>query len=318
MKSILSLLCLVIVSIHLNAQIGIQNTNPQATLDVVGQPTTVAVMDGIIPPRITGNQLQAKTYTSSQNGAMVYVTQITSVPSGQVLNVTSEGLYVFNSSLNQWLSIAGSTNSSGVNVYSNTNDPNTATIFDDVLPVVANDASLQHNLKNTYYGLDASIWIWNGTNYISYTQNFNLNLGQRISVYKNMATNAVNGTILPSTGLIVLDGLVRVGLNRADATFYKPYLENISASAINITFASGFRGSTAENNQAVNVSIAAGANQGIDGNNITYWSTTATEILTADVILPNGKWYEVQWMAYQTGDNTTGKKNIFMSAYRKF
>jgi hypothetical protein len=28
-------------------------------------------------------------------------TQITSVPSGQVLNVTSEGLYVFNSSLNQ-------------------------------------------------------------------------------------------------------------------------------------------------------------------------------------------------------------------------
>ncbi|QSB29253.1 hypothetical protein [Flavobacterium sp. CLA17] len=317
MKSILSL-CLIIISIHLQAQIGIHNTNPQATLDVTGQPTTSTIMDGIIPPRITGNQLQAKTYTSAQNGAIVYVTQIASVPSGQVLNLTSEGLYVFNSTLNQWLAVAGNTNSSGVNVYSNTNNPNSATIFDDVLPVVANDASLQNNSKNTYYGLDASIWIWDGTNYISYSQNFNLAVGQRVSVYKTMAANAANGTILPSTGLIALDGLVRVGLNRVDATFYKPYLENISSSAITITFASGFRGSTAENNQAVNVLIAAGANQGIDGNNITYWSTTATEILTADVILPNGKWYEIHWMAYQTGDNTTGKKNVFMSAYRKF
>lgn len=317
MKSILSL-CLIIISIHLQAQIGIHNTNPQATLDVTGQPTTSTIMDGIIPPRITGNQLQAKTYTSAQNGAIVYLTQIATAPSGQVLNVTSEGLYVFNSTLNQWQAIAGNTNSSGVNVYSNTNNPNSATIFDDVLPVVANDASLQNNSKNTYYGLDASIWIWDGTNYISYSQNFNLAVGQRVSVYKTMATNAANGTILPSTGLIVLDELVRVGLNRVDATFYKPYLENISSGAIIITFASGFRGSTAENSQAVNVSIAAGANQGIDGNNITYWSTTATEILTADVILPNGKWYELQWMAYQTGDNTTGKKNIFMSAYRKF
>ncbi|QSB28606.1 hypothetical protein [Flavobacterium sp. CLA17] len=318
MKLILSLLYFISISISLNAQIGIQNTNPQATLDVTGQPTTSTIMDGIIPPRITGNQLQDKIYTSAQNGAIVYVTQITSAPSGQVLNVTSEGLYVFNSSLNQWLAIAGNTNSSGVNVYSNTNNPNTATIFDDVLPVVANDASLEKNFKNTYYGLDASIWIWDGTNYISYSQNFNLSVGQRVSVYKTMATNATNGAILPSAGLIVLDGLIRVGLNRVDATFYKPYLENMSSSAINMTFASGFRGSTGENHQAVNVSIAAGANQGIDANNATYWSATATEILTADIILPNGKWYEIQWMAYQTGDNTTGKKNIFMSAYRKF
>jgi hypothetical protein len=64
--------------------------------------------------------------------------------------------------------------------------------------------------------------------------NFNLSIGQRISVYKTMAANE---TILPSTGLIVLDGLVRVSLNGFDVTFYKPYLENISSSAINITFA---------------------------------------------------------------------------------
>jgi hypothetical protein len=67
--------------------------------------------------------------------------------------------------------------------------------------------------------------------------NFNLSIGQRISVYKTMAANAANETILPSTGLIVLDGLVRVSLNGFDVTFYKPYLENISSSAINITFA---------------------------------------------------------------------------------
>ena len=129
-----------------------------------------------------------------------------------------------------------------------------------------------------------------------------------------MATSAADGTHLPASGLIELDGLIRIGLNKNNGTFYKPYIVNISASTIKVTFASGFRGATAENKDAVQSSILAGANQGIDNNDLTYWTTIATEILTGDVILPNGKWYEIQWMAYELGTS----KHIYMTATRKF
>ncbi|QBJ86044.1 hypothetical protein DDI74_07175 [Chryseobacterium gleum] len=40
---------------------GINTTTPNASLDVVGKPANPAFYDGIIAPRITGNQLSAKT-----------------------------------------------------------------------------------------------------------------------------------------------------------------------------------------------------------------------------------------------------------------
>lgn len=50
-------------------------------------------------------------------------------------------------------------------VYVNAADPNTATIFDDVNPPVANDNTLKANSSNLYFGSDNSTWIWNGTAY---------------------------------------------------------------------------------------------------------------------------------------------------------
>lgn len=42
------------------AQIGINGENPNATLDVIGNPGDPFKFDGIIAPRITGDQLRAK------------------------------------------------------------------------------------------------------------------------------------------------------------------------------------------------------------------------------------------------------------------
>jgi len=85
-------------------QVGINSTSPKSTLDVAGKPTDVTSADGVIAPRLTGNQLKAKdalyikTTSSSdgQTGAIVYVTQaVTGTPAGKTINVTSSGYYYF-------------------------------------------------------------------------------------------------------------------------------------------------------------------------------------------------------------------------------
>lgn len=77
------------------AQVGLNTSLPQATLDVVGSPTDISKYDGVIAPRITGNQLRAKTYTSAQIGAIVYATAADTAPAGQTINVTANGYYYF-------------------------------------------------------------------------------------------------------------------------------------------------------------------------------------------------------------------------------
>ena len=313
LKSFISVLFSIIsINISIYAQVGINTTNPSVTLQVDGSPMVNTILDGILPPRITGNQLQNKTYGTAQNGTLIHVTSPVTTPSSQTSNVVSSGLYMFNSSMNKWLKVSQNVN--GNNVYCNNNDPNSATVFDDELPVVTNDNVLKQNDENTYYGLDGSTWLWNGSTYISYNISANLNVGQRISVYKTMSTSISNGAHLPSSGLIDLDGLLRVGLNKYDNNFYRPYLYNISTSSVKISFASISSGATTEVRNSVQLSVSSGAYQGVDSNDIVYWTTSLTETLTTNVILPNGKWYEIQWFAYEL--NST--KHIYMTAERKF
>ncbi|WP_449398763.1 hypothetical protein [Chryseobacterium wanjuense] len=97
---------LVIVTAFFNsvcAQVGVNTTNPQATFDVTGKPTIASSLDGFIPPRITGDQLRAKTYTTAQTGAIIYVTTADSAPAGQTINVIGAGYYYFDGAVWQAL-----------------------------------------------------------------------------------------------------------------------------------------------------------------------------------------------------------------------
>jgi len=89
--------------IAIQAQVGIGTTSPRATLEIVGQPTISTELDGLIPPRIKGDQLRAKTYSSSQTAAIVYVTDADSAPAGQTIDVTESGYYYFNGT--KWIGL---------------------------------------------------------------------------------------------------------------------------------------------------------------------------------------------------------------------
>ena len=82
----------------------------------MGKPTEATSLDGIIAPRLTGEQVRAKTYTTDQEGALVYVTAADTAPAGQTIDVTAPGYYYFNGT--KW--VAGLTllpSGNDINIY---------------------------------------------------------------------------------------------------------------------------------------------------------------------------------------------------------
>ncbi|WP_123868158.1 hypothetical protein [Chryseobacterium lactis] len=84
------------------SQVGINNTNPQATFDISGAPTDSGKIDGVIAPRITGTQLKSKDnlYTAAQDGTIVYITQplLPADTSAKTTNLLEKGYYNFDAS----------------------------------------------------------------------------------------------------------------------------------------------------------------------------------------------------------------------------
>ena len=104
MKKNLIILSAILCSCVTFSQVGINTANPGATLEVAGDPANISKLDGIIPPRITGAQLRAKTYSTNQIGAMVYITLADTAPAGQTINVTRTGYFSFDGTVWQAVS----------------------------------------------------------------------------------------------------------------------------------------------------------------------------------------------------------------------
>lgn len=115
MKKNILFLGFISLSTTFNAQVGINTASPQTTLDVVGNGASATIKDGFRAPRITKQQLAAKSagvYGATESGALVYVTDITA-PSGitpsltQVAEVSGSGYYYFDGSI--WKQVVNST-----------------------------------------------------------------------------------------------------------------------------------------------------------------------------------------------------------------
>lgn len=85
------------------SQIGINTDRPITSLDVVAKNNDGSSAEGILPPRLTGDQIKAadNQYSAQHAGVIVYVTAPVNLPSAKTTNMTSVGMYVFDG--NVWI-----------------------------------------------------------------------------------------------------------------------------------------------------------------------------------------------------------------------
>ncbi|MDQ0595065.1 hypothetical protein QFZ37_003434 [Chryseobacterium ginsenosidimutans] len=107
MKKSMILLGALMLSSLVYSQVGINNSDPKATLDVTAIKTDGTTAEGIIAPRLTGDQIQSgdAKYTANQKGAIVYATAAVTAPSAKTANITAAGYYYFDGSL--WVKFDG-------------------------------------------------------------------------------------------------------------------------------------------------------------------------------------------------------------------
>ncbi|WP_374462192.1 hypothetical protein [Chryseobacterium taeanense] len=87
------------------AQVGINNTSPKATLDITAKTTDGSKPEGLIAPRLTGNQIQLGTYGAAQLGTIIYATTAATAPNAFTTNITAPGYYYFDGSV--WQKMTG-------------------------------------------------------------------------------------------------------------------------------------------------------------------------------------------------------------------
>lgn len=116
-KQLLTLFAITTVSIAYG-QVGINNTSPKATLDVTAKNTDGSTPEGLIAPRLTGDQIQAANaqYGPNQEGTIVYATSAVTTPGPTTQNITAAGYYYFDGST--WLIIGTPPNTTS-NIYNN-------------------------------------------------------------------------------------------------------------------------------------------------------------------------------------------------------
>jgi hypothetical protein len=100
------------------AQVGINTTTPNATLDIKAK-TTDGKPQGLIFPQLSGTEIQNRTYGSNHVGTIIYATAAPSTPNTVTSEITEPGFYYFNGT--KWKKI----NSSGSTIsYTTIADPN--------------------------------------------------------------------------------------------------------------------------------------------------------------------------------------------------
>lgn len=111
MKKTILFIFMAILSIFVSGQVGINNSFPKATLDVTAKKTDGSTSEGIIAPRLTGEQLHTAdgngVYGQLQDGTLAFVTTPPSVPNriGQTIDIDARGYYYYDYPKNKWIKV---------------------------------------------------------------------------------------------------------------------------------------------------------------------------------------------------------------------
>lgn len=105
MKKILFILSLFLFLIKVQAQTGINTTNPGSSLEVASQSGANGVV-GVLFPRSSGNDL-AKIVDASFDGTIIYVTSPAVNPSDATIQVLNKGYYYYNAKSQRWTLLGG-------------------------------------------------------------------------------------------------------------------------------------------------------------------------------------------------------------------
>ena len=196
-------------------------------------------------------------------------------------------------------------------VFVDTNDPNTATVFDDENPPVTNDPLLAQDSQYLYVGADGSQWTWNGTAYITSPQNTTVGAGSSAAITRVFPV-ATNGVLLSAsaTGLFTFDGL-RFDIKWWSISSYYITLVNTTASTITLNHNSRSN----INNTMVSgtaTTVAAGASLRLAE---VLWSTTGLGDSITNVVI-NNRWYVLRSVAYPIGAPASPRM-VIMALERK-
>ena len=95
------LLSITLISNAAFSQVGIDTDQPKATLDIKASPTNANKTDGLIAPRLTGDQLKANDskYGIDQTGAIIYAITAVAPTTAKTVNVTNVGYYYFDGNI---------------------------------------------------------------------------------------------------------------------------------------------------------------------------------------------------------------------------
>lgn len=97
MRTTLTVVIAIVLSNFAYSQVGINTAEPIASLDVTAKNRDGSTAEGIIPPRLTGEQLKAADtkYSALHAGTIVFVTAPVASITEKTRNINAEGLYYF-------------------------------------------------------------------------------------------------------------------------------------------------------------------------------------------------------------------------------
>lgn len=195
-------------------QVGINNAEPKATLDIKAGTSSSA--DGILIPRVS--RLRSQEMNNIENSTLIYINSLNGTQSGVTSDVNSVGFYYFNTS--KWVKLEGADISAENGIYESNGVIKLGGLLTEVTTIDTRDYTLKlNNIKEAAYYIDAVLGIdsdnvvkkgkiafSNGLNISSDISN-SVKLGGDLNVNTDLTTNGKNLTFNVSNDQLYIKGL---------------------------------------------------------------------------------------------------------------